>query len=430
MNDSTNSSDASSTTVQQLEGQSKFPPETTTIGMLGSGQLGRMFAFAAHRLGYRVHVFSPESDSPAGQVADFETVADYEDIAALGEFARQIDVATLEFENIPVASLRILEQQVPVRPGPGVLETTQDRLKEKQALSQAGFPVTEFREVCSLAELKSAFDSDTATHKFAAILKTASWGYDGKGQSRIQTADDLEPAWKTLQCDRAILEAFVDFECELSVIAVRSVTGEVACYDPVRNEHHNHILSRSVSPSGLPPEIVAEAKQIATAIVDSLSVIGVMCVEMFLTKQNRLVVNELAPRPHNSGHLTIEAHATSQFEQQVRAVCGLPLGETRQVRPATMSNLLGDLWEQGQPDFPKIMAMPDTQLHLYGKSAARNGRKMGHVTTLGESAKEAADKADRAMEILRGKQSVDRSENAGAPNDRPQDRPSTAKTVS
>lgn len=424
MSDSSSSSNASSANVKQPKGSHQFPPETTTIGMLGSGQLGRMFAFAAHRLGFRVHVFSPESASPAGRAADFETVADYDDVAALGEFAKQIDVATLEFENIPVASLRILEQHVPVRPGPGVLETTQDRLKEKQALSHAGFPVTEFREICSLAELKSAFDGDTA-----AILKTASWGYDGKGQSRIQTADDLEPAWETLQCDRAILEAFVDFECELSVIAVRSVTGEVACYDPVRNEHHNHILSRSVSPSGLPEEVIEEAKQIATAIVDSLSVVGVMCVEMFLTRQNRLIINELAPRPHNSGHLTIEAHATSQFEQQVRAVCGMPLGDTRQVRPAAMSNLLGELWEQGQPDFPKIMAMPDTQLHLYGKAAARNGRKMGHLTTLGESVMEAAAKADQAMKILRGN-GVDGSENAGAPNDRPQDRQSTAKTVS
>ena len=394
--------------------------------MLGSGQLGRMFTFAAHQMGYHVHVFSPESGSPAGRVADFETVADYDDVAALSKFAEQIDVVTLEFENIPVASLQYLEQQVPVRPGPVVLETTQNRLREKMALSEAGFPVTEFREVCSLAGLKSCFDGDEASHRYPAILKTASWGYDGKGQSRIQTPADLEPAWEALQCDLAILEAFVEFECELSVIAVRSVTGEVACYDPVRNEHHDHILSRSVSPGGLPEEIVTEARRIATDIVSSLSVIGVMCVEMFLTKENRLVVNELAPRPHNSGHLTIEAHATSQFEQQVRAVCGLPLGETRQVRPAAMSNLLGDLWENGQPDFANVVAMPDTRLHLYGKAGARRGRKMGHITSLGDSAAEAEAKADQAMEVVSNEGSI----SSGTPTEHSHDQRSGAKSVS
>ena len=381
-----------------------FLPESTTIGMLGSGQLGRMFSFAAQRMGYRVHVFSPESQSPAGQTSSRETVADYVDLNALGEFAKQVDLVTLEFENLPVASLRYLEKFVPVRPGPGVLEVTQHRLNEKKALSKAGFPVAPFREVRALTDLQDSFSGPTATHDFPAILKTASWGYDGKGQSRINSPNDLELAWNAVECEHAVLEAFVDFQCELSVVAVRSPTGEVVCYDPIRNEHENHILNVSVSPSGLPDNIVNQAKQLAADILSHLEVVGVMCVEMFLACDGNLVVNELAPRPHNSGHLTIEAHSTSQFEQQVRAVCGLPLGSTRQVRPAAMVNLLGDLWIPGQPDFASVMPLPDTHLHLYGKTTPNRGRKMGHITVLAENTADAVNGTNVVKNRIRAKQ--------------------------
>ena len=296
-----------------------FHPEKTTIGMLGSGQLGRMFVHAAHELGYRVHVYSPDADSPAGSIADQQTVASYDDQAALQKFAEQIDVATLEFENLPVSSLQFLQQHVAVRPGPEVLETTQHRIREKSALAAAGFPVAAFRKVHSEEGLKACFAGPEASHQYPAIVKTATWGYDGKGQSRIESAEDIESAWAELNCESAIVEEFVDFQCELSVVGVRSGSGQVACYDPILNEHKNHILDVSVSPSGLPDKVNRDAMEIAASILDTLGVVGVMCVEMFLTRDGRLIVNELAPRPHNSGHLTIEAHETSQFEQQVRS---------------------------------------------------------------------------------------------------------------
>ena len=387
---------------QQARKNQVLAPEVTTIGMLGGGQLGRMFAFAAHRMGYRVHVLSPIPDSPAGQVANSETVADFEDRNALSAFAERVDVVTMEFENIPESSLEFLDfgHHVPVRPSSNVLRTTQHRIREKTALSKAGFPVTAFREVQSLQDLHDCFSGNAATHHFPAVLKTASWGYDGKGQSKINVKTEIDDAWYSLQCNHAILEAFVDFQCELSVIVARTVTGETACYEPIRNEHRNHILDLSFSPSGLPAALVTHAKRLASEIVNAFDVVGVMCVEMFLTVDQNLVVNELAPRPHNSGHLTMEAHATSQFEQQLRATCGLALGSTKQLRPAAMVNILGDAWENGQPDFAKIVGLPDTHLHLYGKSDARVGRKMGHITILSDDPADVLPKIEQVQTIL------------------------------
>ena len=388
--------------------QVPFPPESTTIGMLGSGQLGRMFCFAAHRLGYRVHVFSHEVDSPAGQAADRETVAALDDDDALRAFAAAVDVVTLEFENLPTPALAALETFVPVYPGPHVLGTTQHRLKEKRALAEAGFPVTTFHPVASLNDLQELAE----TGALPGILKTAAWGYDGKGQFRIDTPAACPAAWEFLHRDlnreingdvvgaAGILEAVVDFECELSVVAARSSQGEVASYDPIRNDHANHILDVSTAPSGLPAAICREAKSMAVDVLTHLDVIGVTCVEMFLTRAGQLLINELAPRPHNSGHLTIEAHATSQFEQQVRAVCGLPLGSTAQHCPAAMVNLLGELWQAGPPPFDRILALPDASLHLYGKAGARRGRKMGHVTVLAGRPEQLPEKVAHVRQLL------------------------------
>ncbi|MEM8680140.1 MAG: 5-(carboxyamino)imidazole ribonucleotide synthase, partial [Planctomycetota bacterium] len=312
-------------------------------------------------------------------VADRQWLAPFEDTDALREFAKTVDVVTLEFENIPADSLRELERQVAVRPGPNVLETSQHRRREKTALADAGFPVADFVCVTSLEELQRV-----APGRLPAVLKSTAWGYDGKGQVRLDAAEQIDPAWHTLACEEAILEALIDFECELSVIAARSESGEVVSYEPVHNVHANHILDVSVSPSGLPPAVCEEAQQLARSILEQLQVVGVMCVEMFLTRNGELLVNELAPRPHNSGHLTIEAHVTSQFEQQVRAVCGLPLGSTRQRSAAAMANLLGDLWHPVPPDFVRVLQRPATYLHLYGKGEPKPGRKMGHITALAE----------------------------------------------
>lgn len=368
---------------------SKVIAPGATIGVLGSGQLGRMFAIAARRMGYRVHTFSPDDDTPTGQVADWETTSPYEDLDAVAEFARRVDVVTFEFENIPALSVERAAQFVPVRPGGSVLYHTQHRLREKTFLSQAGFPVVPFRAVRSLEELHAAL-AELGT---PAVLKTAGWGYDGKGQAKIRTLDDAAAAWQAVATDEAVLEAFIDFECEASVVAARSAAGELADYGVIGNTHSNHILDVSVSPADLPREIGLEAVRIARAVLEALDVVGVLCVEFFVTRDGRLLINELAPRPHNSGHLTFDASLTSQFEQQLRAVCGLPLGSTELLRPAAMANLLGDLWAGGTPNWVAACGNPSVKLHLYGKEQARPGRKMGHLTAL-------ADDPHAAVEVV------------------------------
>jgi 5-(carboxyamino)imidazole ribonucleotide synthase len=349
----------------------------STIGVLGSGQLGRMFAIAARRMGYRVHTFSPDDDTPTGQVADWQTQASYDDLDAVRAFARKVDVVTFEFENVPAAAAEAADC-VPVRPSGAVLYTTQNRLREKTFLAEAGFPLVPFRAVRSLDELTRA----VADAGVPAVLKTAGWGYDGKGQAKINRLDDVPAAWQALGSSEAVLEAFVDFECEVSVIAARSLDGELADYGVIGNTHVNHILDVSVAPADLPVEIARDAVRIARAVLEALDVVGVLCVEFFVTPQGTLLVNELAPRPHNSGHLTFDASLTSQFEQQLRAVCGLALGSTELLRPAAMANLLGDLWEGGTPNWDAVSRLPQVKLHLYGKGQPRPGRKMGHVTAL------------------------------------------------
>ncbi len=360
----------------------------STIGVLGGGQLGRMFAIAARRMGYRVHTLSPDSDTPTGQVSDLEITAPYEDLDAVRSFARRVEVVTFEFENVPMATTEVVSSIVPVRPGGAVLHVTQQRIREKLFLQGAGFPVAPFRVIQTLVDLRQG----TSQIGYPAVLKTADFGYDGKGQVRIASPSAVDAAWKMIGERAAVLEAMVDFECELSVVAARSLTGQFAHYGTLENQHRDHILDFTIAPARIPARIDARAVEIARAVLEKLEAVGVVCVEFFLRRDGELIINELAPRPHNSGHFTLDACVTSQFEQQLRAVCGLPLGSTAQFRPAAMANLLGDLWEAGEPDWSAVCSRPEIKLHLYGKTEPRAGRKMGHLTALenGSSALELA----------------------------------------
>jgi 5-(carboxyamino)imidazole ribonucleotide synthase len=367
-----------------------------TIGVLGSGQLGRMFAMAARRMGYLVHTFSPKKATPTGQISDLEISASYEDLDAVRAFADGVDVVTFEFENIPSGTIMAAAERVPVRPGELVLHTSQHRIREKTFLAGAGFPVTPFRHVRAIEELHAG----VRELGLPAVLKTAGFGYDGKGQRKLTEVDEIEAAFRSLDGQEAILEAFVDFEREVSVVAARGVDGQLAHYGVIENVHRRHILDSSIAPARVTPSIAREATKMATALLDQLEVVGVLCVEFFLTRDDRLYVNELAPRPHNSGHLTIDACVTSQFEQQLRAVCGLPLGATDLLSPAAMVNLLGDLWQDGEPDWPAACAPPAVKLHLYGKREARRGRKMGHLTARAATTDAALELVSAARDAL------------------------------
>ena len=367
-----------------------------TVGVLGGGQLGRMFAIAARRMGYRVHTFSPDSDTPTGQVSDKEYGHAYDDLDAVREFARGVEVVTFEFENVPADAVEAAAGLAPVRPSGSVLYTTQHRLREKTFLSSHGFPVAPFRHVRSLEDLNAAL-GETG---LPAVLKTAGFGYDGKGQTRINSSEDSAPAFAALRGQEGVVEAFVDFEREVSVVAARGAGGEFAHYGVVENTHSRHILDLSVAPARVAESVAAEAVEISRAVLEALDVVGVTCVEFFLTRSSKLLVNELAPRPHNSGHFTFDACLTSQFEQQLRAVCGLPLGSTELLRPAAMANLLGDLWQKGEPRWSAAAAFPNVKLHLYGKTEARPGRKMGHLTALAATPEEAARDALAARAAL------------------------------
>ncbi len=366
-----------------------------TLGVLGSGQLGRMFGIAARRLGYRLHVYSPDSGSPAGQVADREFSARYDDLDSLSEFARSVDVVTFEFENVPSAVTDCIERSTPVRPSGRVLGIAQNRLVEKSTLQNLGLPVPGFRAVRSASELNDAV-TQLGT---PCVIKTATCGYDGKGQAIIRAAVDCESTWQQLNTAEAIAEEFVPFECEVSVIGVRNCEGQFTHYGPFRNTHANHILDVTVAPAGLRETTERAAVEITRTILEQLDVVGVLCVEMFVTTDGQVLINELAPRPHNSGHLTIDAHKCCQFEQQVRSICGLPLGSSEQIAPAAMANLLGDLWNP-PPEWSKLMERPGVQLHLYGKEAARPGRKMGHLTVLDETTELAEAQVREARSSL------------------------------
>jgi 5-(carboxyamino)imidazole ribonucleotide synthase len=375
-----------------------FPPilPGAAVGVLGSGQLGRMFAIAARRMGYRVHTLSPDEDTPTGQVADLEIQAPYDDLDAVRRFAAGVSVVTFEFENVPAPTAEAAAEYAPVRPAGAVLHTTQHRLREKTFLERAGFPHTPFRRVESPEDLSRAI----AELGCPAILKTADFGYDGKGQARIESADGALAAWDSIGRAPAVLEQFIRFEREVSVVAARGADGVCADWGVIENRHRNHILDVSLAPARVSPEVASRAREIARQVLAALEVIGVLCVEFFVEPGGRLLINELAPRPHNSGHLTFDASVTSQFEQQLRAVCGLPLGSTELLRPAAMANLLGDLWTPGEPDFAAALACPPVKLHLYGKLAPRPGRKMGHLTALAADSETALETVLHAREAL------------------------------
>jgi 5-(carboxyamino)imidazole ribonucleotide synthase len=367
-----------------------------TIGVLGSGQLGRMMALAARRMGFRVHTLSPATDTPTGQVADVEIAADYDDLEAIRAFARGVDVVTFEFENVSADAADAAAEFAPVRPSGAALHIMQQRAREKAFLADRGFPVPPFARVQSLDELAVALGNVG----LPAIVKTAVFGYDGKGQHRITAIEQAEAVWKLIGHQEAIVEQVVDFSCEISVVAARGLDGATVDYGAIENRHVNHILDLSMAPARVPPAVGAEASALARRVLEELGYVGVLCVEFFVTRDNRLLVNEIAPRPHNSGHLTIEACATSQFEQQVRTVCGLALGSTAQARPAAMVNLLGDVWKDGEPDWDAALAVPGAALHLYGKGDPRPGRKMGHITVVADTVEEAAERALAARAVL------------------------------
>ncbi|MGI8883707.1 MAG: 5-(carboxyamino)imidazole ribonucleotide synthase [Pyrinomonadaceae bacterium] len=366
------------------------------IGVFGSGQLGRMFAVEARKMGYRVHTFSPDTDTPTGQIADYEICAAYEDLDAVRRFAESVDVVTFEFENVPSVCIETASQFVEVHPKGEILHTTQNRLREKTFLRRSGFPHADFRHIETLEDLKKAI----AEIGLPCVLKTAGFGYDGKGQTKITSPDDIEKAFANLKNQDAVLEVFVEFEKEVSVVAVRDAKGNFAHYGVIENEHANHILDVSFAPAICSGKVFAEAVEITRSVAETLDYIGTLCVEFFLTKDEKLLINELAPRPHNSGHLTFDACVTSQFEQQLRAVCGLPLGSTEFLRPAAMANLLGDVWQNGEPDWARALEFPELKLHLYGKAEARKGRKMGHLTALAITAREASEVVRRARKML------------------------------
>jgi 5-(carboxyamino)imidazole ribonucleotide synthase len=367
-----------------------------TLGVLGSGQLGRMFTIAARRLGYRVHTFSPDEDTPTGQVADVEVTASYDDLDRLRAFARDVQVVTFEFENVPSVAVDTIAGLVPVRPSGSALYIAQQRGREKAFLAEHGFPTVPFARVDTIAALRDAVERIGRP----AVVKTAAFGYDGKGQHKVTSASAFDHVWEAVGGREVVVEKFINLQAEISVIAARGLDGSVVEYVPFENRHSRHILDVTTAPALVPPPIASRAREIARAILEKLDYVGVLCVEFFVSTENELFVNELAPRPHNSGHLTVDAAVTSQFEQQVRAITGLPLGSAELLRPAAMANILGDLWVDGEPNWAAGCAFPDVKLHLYGKSEPRPGRKMGHLTAMGKTVHEAQDRVIAARDAL------------------------------
>ncbi|MDD5391676.1 MAG: 5-(carboxyamino)imidazole ribonucleotide synthase [Thiothrix sp.] len=369
----------------------------STIGMLGGGQLGRMFTVAARTLGYRVIVLEPDQHSPAAQLADEHIIAAYDDEPALTLFGKQCDVVTTEFENIPAKTLEFLAQFCPVRPSARAVEMAQDRIVEKEFVLSCGLLPVPF------AAIRTAVDIGAAAKElvtFPAILKTARFGYDGKGQATVHSVAESEAAFAQMGGVACVLEQRVELEREISVILARSIGGEVRCFPVAENEHRNGILHQTIVPARIDPKLAQSAQAAATRIATKLEFVGVMAVEFFVTKKGELLVNEMAPRTHNSGHYTLDACVTSQFEQQVRMICGLPFGDTRLLSPVVMVNLLGDVWHGTQPDWLSLLQSSNTKLHLYGKREARPGRKMGHYCTLAERVEEAATQAEQIFQAL------------------------------
>ncbi len=370
-----------------------------TLGVLGGGQLGRMFAAAAVRMGYRVHLFAPDADrAPAAVHAQRAVTASYGDEAALTSFARGVDAVTLEFENVPTAALDLIARHVPVRPGSRALHVAQNRGREKAFLGRLGVPVAAWSRVETVDEAAEA----SARLAAPGLLKTAGFGYDGKGQATLDRPSEADAAWRAIGGGPAVLEARIALELEFSVVAARDAAGRFVPFPATANRHVDGILDLSVAPATLPSDVVREATEATEAVLAGLELVGVACVEFFYGADGRLRVNEIAPRPHNSGHWTIEGASVSQFEQQVRAVAGLPLGEPSPRGAAAMANLLGDAWAAGEPDWAAALRVGGAALHLYGKDQARPGRKMGHLTAVATTPAEAERTVLAARAALAG----------------------------
>ncbi len=360
-----------------------LPP--ACLGMLGGGQLGRMFVTAARTMGYRVIVLDPDPNSPAGSLANEHVNKAYDDTEGLDYLAQHCAVISTEFENIPATTLEYLAQKVPVHPSASALRVAQDRRLEKTFFRDCGLGTADFLEIAESSDIEKAVE-----FSFPAILKTATLGYDGKGQILCDSVEEVAAAFDAVNQVPCVLEQRVNLASEVSVVLARSQTGESSCFPLAQNTHANGILDVSVAPAEVSDELSAQAIDAATTIADRLDYIGVLAVEFFITAEGKLLVNEMAPRPHNSGHYTLDACDSSQFEQQVRMICGLAAGSCEQHTPVVMWNLLGDSWPaQGEPAWDRLLSLPQAKLHLYGKLQARPGRKMGHVNCLGESPEDA-----------------------------------------
>lgn len=358
-----------------------------TIGLLGGGQLGRMTGYAARSLGYDVHVLGPDATCPARAIASRVITASFRDAAAAADLARGVDVVTLEIEQIGPEALAAVSGLVPLRPPADAVITVQDRIRQRTWLDRGGFPLGAWRAVDSSASATAAVAA-----LGRSVMKTPVGGYDGRGQARVGSAGEAAGAWESLGRGPLLVEQFLDLELELSVLVARCQDGRMATYAPAINHHEAGVLDWSTWPAVLPPDVSHQAMRVAEGIAEGMGIVGLLAVEMFLVRDGRLLVNELAPRPHNSYHHTERGASTSQFEQFVRAVCGLPLGSVDALRPAAIANLLGDLWEGGEPDFANALTIPDVRLHLYGKASARPGRKMGHLSAVGATPEEAREK--------------------------------------
>ena len=358
------------------------------LGMLGGGQLGRMFTLAAHSMGYRVTVLDPDPLSPAGAIADVHLKAAYQDREALQQLADTCVAVTTEFENVPADSLRWLASHCAVRPGGDAVAVAQDRIREKAFFRACNLGVAPYAVIESDADIAKAPAS-----LFPGILKRARFGYDGKGQVRVANADEARKAFKDMGSESCVLEQRIALKCEISAVVARGADGPGRSFPVSENRHRMGILDVSIVPARVAPELAKQGEEWALRIADKLNYCGVLAVEFFVTESGELLVNEMAPRPHNSGHYTSDACVTSQFEQQVRTLCGLPLGDTKLLSPVVMVNLLGEAWQQGAPQWDRVLNLPDAKLHLYGKHEARGGRKMGHYTVLDHSAEAALQKA-------------------------------------
>jgi 5-(carboxyamino)imidazole ribonucleotide synthase len=369
----------------------------STIGILGGGQLGRMTAMAARAMGYNIHVLDPDANCSAAPVADRVVAAKFDDADAAADLASHCDVITLEIEQIGVEALAAAQRHAPVRPGPKVLEVIQDRAKQKAWLAANGAPIGPYKEIRTVDDLIDAQKS-----LGALFVKACRGGYDGRSQARVTSASEVTDVWKSLGERHSVAEQALDLESELSVMVARRPSGEVRVFPPALNFHERQILAWSVLPAPLPADVLARAEAIARKIANAFSLEGILAVEMFLLRDGTLLVNELAPRPHNSFHETEVACATSQFEQLVRAVCDLPLGDPAALRPGAIFNLFGELWESGTPHFEKPLAHSGVRLHLYGKRGARAGRKMGHLSAVGATPEDALRRVQAAADALRG----------------------------